>query len=176
MKVGRGRVPGLGRVLAVALAAFLAGCGGDPAAGRVLPEGRLWRLDGTAVEASAYRGRAVVLNFWATWCVPCREELPSLERLARSLDPARFAVVAVSVDDDVNLVREFLRETPLAFDLYLDRDRWWQGRLGVRAIPDTFLVAPDGRIVARETGPRQWDAPEMRRRVEAAYHGADAGG
>lgn len=122
----------------------------------------LARLDGEAEPFKIYAGKTVVLNVWATWCPPCRAELPSLQALQESLGRHRFAVVGLSIDKDSDFVREFLRETGVSYPNYLDRDRAIAGRiLQVESYPQTLIIRPDGSIAERIVGARQWAKPEM---------------
>lgn len=112
-------------------------------------------------------GKAAVINFWATWCEPCRREMPSLERLHRLADPAKLVVIGVTVDTDLNLAREFLLQYQLAFPNYSDSaQKLARDVLRVSAFPATFLVAADGTVRAQITGPRDWDNPEALRWLE----------
>ena len=104
--------------------------------------------------------KTLLINFWATWCAPCREEMPSLQRLSERLDPDRFAVIGVSVDEDANLVREFLLQYQIEFPNYLDADKKLASdRLGLLSYPQTFIVSPDGVITQRidQAIPEDWD-------------------
>jgi thiol-disulfide isomerase/thioredoxin len=155
---------------------LLAACGdsGQPAAGprsgMPFPELTLPMLDGAAVQRiAALRGRVVVLNVWATWCAPCREEMPALQRLSERFDPAQVSVIGLTVDTDLNLVREFLIKYRIRFPILVDPlGAVAEGLLGVRGYPDTFVIAPDGRVAERITGVRAWDSPEMVSLVAAA--------
>jgi thiol-disulfide isomerase/thioredoxin len=112
---------------------------------------------GRSVLPEALRGRAVVINFWATWCEPCRKEMPSLERLHRQINPAKLLVIGVSVDSDLNLAREFLHQYALTFPNYTDSaQKLARDSLKIQAFPVTFLVAADGTVRARITGARDW--------------------
>ena len=117
--------------------------------------------DGKPFLPDTYRGKALVINFWATWCEPCRKEMPSLERLHRQADPDRIAVLGVSVDTDINLAREFLLQYQLSFANFSDvEQKLARGQLNIQAFPVTFLVAADGTLKARITGIRDWASPE----------------
>jgi thiol-disulfide isomerase/thioredoxin len=140
--------------------------------GQPLPPLALEGLHGGTVRPEDWRGRAVVLNFWATWCGPCREEMPALERLARELDPARAVVVGVALDEDRNLVREFALQFGISFPLAMDPGgRTVHEPLGVWALPDTLILTPAGRIADRVRGAADWDAESLRQRVRAAQGG-----
>ena len=126
-------------------------------------------LEGGAANLAPFAGKTIVLNVWATWCPPCRAELPSLQRLTGRLDPARFAVVGLSIDEDPDYVREFLRETGVAYPNFLDRQRAVAGGLlQVDSYPQTLLIRADGSIGARIVGARDWDADAMLDKIAAA--------
>lgn len=115
-----------------------------------------------------YRGRVVLLNFWASWCPPCREEFPSLERLQQALGGRDFSVLAIAVADSETAVSRFLEGRRLAFDVLLDDDRKTAADYRAAGVPVTYLLDRQGRMLAGKTGPRQWDAPEMQRLIRAA--------
>lgn len=144
---------------------------GDP-----LPDVALVNLDGSTARLSDYRGRLVVLNLWATWCEPCRREMPNLQQLSDTLDPQRFVVAGVSADDDVHLVGEYLRDKGVAFPNYIDKgQRISRDQLGVQIFPYTLLIAPDGRLIQRYAGPREWQRAEVIELLQRAYDGDYAG-
>ena len=127
----------------------------------------LTALDGHSSDFARYAGKTVILNVWATWCPPCRVELPSLERLHRSLAPERFAVVGLSVDEDAEFLAEFIHEQGLSYENFVDAPRRiTQGRFGVYELPQTLLIDPSGRLIERIVGIRDWSASDMRARLE----------
>ena len=125
-------------------------------------------MDGRDVAPEAYRGRLLVLNVWATWCAPCRREMPSLARLHSRLDPARFAVAALAAEEDLLGVAEYMKQRDLPFPAWATTDRSASlARLAIDRIPTTLVVAPDGTVLARVIGPREWDAPTIVAELEA---------
>lgn len=119
-----------------------------------------------------FRGRVLLLNLWATWCAPCRKEMPALDRLQKQLGGPGFEVVAVSLDRDLQAVREFYRQNSIRFLApYIDASGEVAAALGSIGIPTTLLVDRQGRELWRKVGPAEWDAPsyvgEIRRHVEA---------
>ncbi len=118
--------------------------------------------DGKEIDLSAYRGKVVLLNFWATWCAPCIREMPSLDRLQQKLGGTSFAVVAVSVDragfPRIEPFLERLRVTRL--HIYLDKAKKLYSRFGVRAMPTTFLIDHRGRVRGYLEGAAEWDSKE----------------
>jgi peroxiredoxin len=133
-----------------------------PAVGERMPDMRLAGLEGGTLQLVPRAGRVLVLNFWATWCVPCRAEMDSLQRLARDSDASDIEVVGVSVDRDVNLVREHVQRQGWAFARYIDPEGAVSRRmLAVEALPRTYVIGPDGRIAMVVTGARDWASQEM---------------
>ena len=110
-----------------------------------------------------FRGRLVLLNIWATWCVPCREEMPALDRLQARLGGHDFEVVALSIDQQgPQAVRKFFDEMGIkALRLYIDPSAQAAFKLGVVGVPSTLLVDRGGREIGRHAGPAKWDAPEI---------------
>jgi peroxiredoxin len=126
-------------------------------------------LDGQLVSLQSLRGKVVVLNVWATWCRPCRAEMPALERLHRQLQPNGLEVVAVSVDAPLGQlgsagqaggdVRAFVQELGLSFMILHDRERTIEQLFLVPGLPTTFIIGKDGRITQKVVGARAWDEP-----------------
>lgn len=172
------RLPSLRRRRAGLIAAFflLGACGADtggdrPDVGVPLPEVKLTSLAAEApTSTGALRGAPLVINFWATWCAPCRSEMPGLERLSRRVSPQRVRVIGITVDHDLNLAREFARSLGLTFPIFVDGDgKTLQTLLRVKALPETVLVSAEGTIVARIAGVRDWDGAEGARLLEHAF-------
>jgi len=104
-----------------------------------------------------HHGQVVLINFWATWCPPCLEEMPAMERLYRQHRDGGFTLVAVSVDADSKLVAPFLTARKFSFPVALDPSMHMANTYGVRALPSSFIVARDGTLAALAIGPRHWD-------------------
>ena len=114
-----------------------------------------------------YRGKVVVINFWATWCEPCREEMPSLNRLKAQMADTPFAILAVDMGEGEARVRTFLDKTPVAFPVLLDRDSAVSKAWKVRVLPTTLILDPDARIRYTAIGELDWSAPDIERRLRA---------
>ena len=130
---------------------------------RELPELRFVNGDGREMILEEFEGKTVLLNIWATWCVPCREEMPALDRLQAKLGGPDFVVVPLSVDrEGLPAVKAFYEEIGLeALGIYVDRSGKAQRALTVLGIPTTLLVDREGRELGRTLGPAEWDSDEI---------------
>ncbi|MGH7355548.1 MAG: TlpA disulfide reductase family protein [Candidatus Rokuibacteriota bacterium] len=123
------------------------------------PEFKVPRLRSGSVTLTELRDRVVLLNFWATWCLPCKEEMPSMERLYRRHKEHGFTVVAISVDHGgADRVAAFVKTLGLTFPIGLDPKLDVANRYTVRALPSSFLIDRAGSTVAVALGPRDWGA------------------
>lgn len=141
-------------------AVWSAGCGierpqGPPRAGDPVPAFSVVSLDGTEVSLADYRGRGVILNLWATWCPPCRAEMPYLQELQDQFREDGLSVVGVSVDNTGARASldAFLREADVTYDILLDPAMRSMDLFGVLGLPATFLVDPSGVVTYMRTGP-----------------------
>jgi thiol-disulfide isomerase/thioredoxin len=123
------------------------------------PTLRLMDADDKLVDLARYKGRVVLVNFWATWCPPCRKEFPSLGRLRKLFKPGEFEVLAVNVGEDPDTVFSFTGITE--FPVLFDRDSKAMAAWAVRGLPTTFLVDRQGRLAYRATGGREFDAADI---------------
>ena len=114
--------------------------------------------DSRPVALETLRGRVVLLHFWATWCKPCEEEMPALERLLRSLESGGFALVTVSVDEDRSQVESFRDRLKLSLPILLDPSHEVSRAYQTYRYPESFLLDREGKVVARFVGPREWDS------------------
>ena len=130
---------------------------------RKLPALRFLDGEGKETSLAAFQGKAVLLNVWATWCVPCREEMPTLDRLQGELGGTDFEVVALSIDRaGLDVVRRFYGEIGIRhLAMYIDGSGRAMRELSVLGLPTTLLVGREGRELGRRVGPAAWDAPEM---------------
>lgn len=132
-----------------------------------VPKTPLQALDFTAVNLSGktlrlndFRGSVVLLNFWATWCVPCLEEMPAMDRLARAMAGRKFRVLAVDLQETPEKVQDFAKTHRFSFNLVLDPAGEISSHYGVTRIPVTYVLDPRGTIIRRALGPRNWDSDE----------------
>lgn len=116
-------------------------------------------MDGKTVDLMRYRGKVVLVNFWATWCPPCRKEFPSLGRVRKLFKPAEFEVIAVNVGEDADTVFSFTG-TP-DFPVLFDRDSQTMARWPVKGLPTTLVVDRQGRLALRAVGGREFDDPAI---------------
>ena len=132
-----------------------------PWTGGATPGLALNDVNGAAHDLAQYRGQVVLINFWATWCEPCREEMPSIQRLRERLAGKGFAVLMVNVDEPESRVRHFLTETRLNLPVLIDRNKNATRAWGVRVMPSSFIVGPDGRIRYRVVGEIDWNSDNV---------------
>lgn len=124
-------------------------------------------LDGKPVRFAALHGRVVLLNFWATWCPPCRKEMPSMERLYQAYKDRGLVVVALAQDQaSAKEIKVFSDALKLSFPVWHDRDGLVGRQYSIPGVPTTFLIGRDGRIAYRVLGEYEWDSDEARRAVE----------
>ncbi len=127
------------------------------------PEAAFTGPDGGEITLARFGGKLVVLNFWATWCAPCRREMPSLDRLQGTLGGEKLEVVALSIDrDGAERVDPFFEQHGIArLKRYLDPRNAVGGEMDIRVLPTTVLIDARGREIGRLPGPAEWDAPEI---------------
>jgi len=142
-------------------------CGQSPQ-GDALREGQMFPLlqlrgfDRPDISLNELRGHWLVINVWATWCGPCRQELAGLQQLARRFPPSELQVIGLNVDADTHVAREFMRDQAISFANYSDPDmRIAKTLLGIRAFPDTFIVGPDGTLWRSISGERDWSSDRV---------------
>ena len=133
-----------------------------PAAGLKLPN-----LAGGTLDLKQFRGKVVLVNYWATWCPPCRKEMPSMNRLAQLMEGQPFAILGVNAGDSAEAVQAFLMQTPVHFPILLDEEggslKAWQAFV----FPTSYVVDKQGRVRMGLFGSIEWDEPETVARLEA---------
>ena len=128
---------------------------GAPAPNFTLPG-----LDGKMVSLADYKGRVVLLNIWATWCPPCVEEMPSMEKLYQELKDEGFEILAVSIDESgAEAVLPFMKKHKLSFPALTDPEGVMKNLYRIIGVPESFIIDQNGIIVVEITGPRDWAAP-----------------
>ena len=129
-----------------------------PEAGEQFPLSVLNQVNNLGDKKVNLKNKTLLINFWATWCAPCRKEMPDLQKLSVALDQSQFAVIGISVDDDANLVKEFLLRHKIRFTNFQDEKQKIASQLlNIQVFPETFIVSPTGTIIKRVTGERIWD-------------------
>lgn len=134
---------------------------------RPAPSFHLTSLDGTSVDSMQLRGKVLLLNFWATWCGSCKEEMPALDRLKHIFADKDFELLAVTTDQQGEAIRKFITALGLRFPILLDEAKEVSAAFGVRGLPTTVLIDKQGRMTALAVGPRQWDGPEFVTLIQA---------
>jgi peroxiredoxin len=116
-----------------------------------------------------YRGDVILLNIWATWCIPCRTEMPSIEAVHQALGPKGLKVVAVSVDNDgeEQKIRDFAREYQLSFEMLHDPSGAIEGIYRTTGVPETFVIARDGTVRKKWIGPEDWNSEGNQRLLQS---------
>lgn len=161
------------RLVLFVLAAFsvlsLAASGAElkPWTGGAAPPFTLEDLAGKAHRLEEYKGRVLVVNFWATWCEPCRDEMPSLNRLKARMADAPFAILAIDMGEGEARVKAFLDKVPVDFQVLLDRDSAVTKAWKVRVLPTTLVLDPSGRIRYSAVGELDWSAPPIEKRLRS---------
>lgn len=157
-----------GRLLAAAILALgVAGSahGKPPEIGSVAPDFTLRSSTGKSLKLSEYRGRVVMINFWATWCSPCRQELPHLERLYGQYRKAGFMLLGVSIDDHPKAAQAMARQLGVRFPVLFDSAKQVSKRYDVDAMPSTLIVDRDGRVQYLHRGYRAGTEQQYEARI-----------
>ena len=119
-------------------------------------------LDGKMVGLADFKGKVVFVNIWATWCPPCREEMPSMEKLYKELKGENFEILAVSIDKSgAKAVAPFMKEYTLSFPALLDPEGTIQNLYGTTGVPESFIIDKKGIIEEIIIGPMDWSTPEV---------------
>ncbi|HZU06784.1 MAG TPA: TlpA disulfide reductase family protein [Chloroflexota bacterium] len=156
------RAGGLLALLAIAVA-----CGQPAAAARLgspAPDFALQNVDGTTVRLSELRGKPVVVNFWATWCAPCREEMPAMQEVYEQYRDRGLVILAVNMEEDVRLVRRWIEQGGFTFTFLLDSEGELVKRYNVTAAPTSYFIGRDGVIRDLKLG--ALSRSEMQAKVE----------
>lgn len=142
-----------GGLLVVLIASRMLGSGQDPDySPRPMPEWALPDLDGNMIRSTNYAGKAMLIDFWATWCPPCRKGIPDLIDLHKELESNGLVVVGISLDDGPEAVREFQKETGIPYPLVMGDAATQAAFGGIEGIPTTFIVDRNGQVLARIVG------------------------
>ena len=131
----------------------------------VAPDFTLKDVDGKSHKLSDYRGKVVMINFWATWCPPCRFELPSMQRAYEKLKKAGVEFLAINLGEDADTIFTFTADYPVTFPLLMDLDSSVSNMYPVIGLPTTYFVSPKGRLIYRAIGSREWDEKQMLEKI-----------
>jgi len=142
---------------------------GEVPVGGSLREATLQGLNGPARKLSSYLGRPLIINVWASWCGPCRQEMASLERLAWRDDASRFTVIGISTDDYANKAQAYLKQINATLPQFIDKNLEMEQMLGADRLPLTLLVDAKGRVIEKIYGARAWDGPEALQLINKAF-------
>ncbi len=130
--------------------------------GKPAPEFTLQTLEGNTISLKQYRGKYLLINFWATWCGPCKIEMPSLEKLYQRFKSKPFAILAISGDMfGARVVQPFAEAQKLSFTILLDQQLTVSNKYGIISLPTTFLVDPEGKIIGIHSGADNWFDPDV---------------
>jgi thiol-disulfide isomerase/thioredoxin len=151
-------------LVAVAGTAWAAGGTMKPWPGGATPPLALRDLDGKEHKLEDYKGKVVVLNFWATWCDPCREEMPAMQRLQEKLG-GKVAVLAVNYGEGPPRIKDFLKSVPVRFTMLLDRDTSTATAWKVKVLPTTLVIDPEQKIRFVAVGDVGWDTAPVEREI-----------
>lgn len=132
---------------------------GEVHAGRLLPNASLDGLNVPSRTLANYQGKPLLINVWASWCGPCRKEMPSLQRLASKYNGKQFNLIGVSTDDYRDKAQAFIKTLDIKFDNYIDHKLALENMLGASTIPLTVFVDAEGRVIDKVSGSFQWDSP-----------------
>jgi len=137
-------------------------------------EFRLADLNGKKISLSDFRGKIVFINFWATWCGPCRVEMPAMQKLHTRFKDQNFAMVTINLQEPARKVREFVDRYKLTFTVLLDSQGETGSRFGIRALPTTFILDKSGRIMGQALGAREWNSKKaialFKHLIEAGFN------
>jgi thiol-disulfide isomerase/thioredoxin len=138
--------------------------------GGFLREAQLHGLSGPSKKLSEYRGKPLIINVWASWCGPCREEMGSIQKLARRYGGKQFNVIGISTDDYRDQALAFLKESSTTFPNYIDSQLFMENMLGANRIPLTLLIDSKGKLLEKIRGAREWDSPEALELIKKTFH------
>jgi cytochrome c biogenesis protein CcmG, thiol:disulfide interchange protein DsbE len=140
------------RIVATALFVLLCSTAIAAKVGDVAPDFSRANLAGKPVQLADYRGKLVLLNFWATWCAPCREEMPKFSQWQRDYGAQGLQIIGVSMDDEVASVKQLLTQHPVTYPILMGDAKLGESFGGVLGLPLSFIIDAQGRIVARYQG------------------------
>lgn len=142
---------------------------GEVEVGGFLREADMIGLSGPSRKLSEFRGKPLIINIWASWCGPCRQEMGSLDRLSRRYGGKQFNVIGISTDDYRDAASAFLRSANTSFSHFIDNQLGLENMLGADKIPLTLLVDAQGRVLGKYYGAKDWNSPEAKQVIGKAF-------
>ena len=158
----------------LAMAGAAAGASEAVQVGQSLRPALLQGLNGPSRQLHEFHGRPLIINVWASWCVPCRAEMASLERLAWRNEGREFAIIGISTDDFADQARQWLQHSNATISQYIDQGLQMEHMLGASSLPLTVLVDAQGRVLDKIRGARDWDSLESRAMVRKTFHASQS--
>ncbi len=156
-------------IAALLLTASFTGFGGSAQAidkGQTAPEIALKTLAGETVKLSALKGKVVLVDFWASWCAPCRESMPVLEKLSKSYKDKGFVVLGVNIDNDAEAARKFLKDLPVSFQVVCDAQKQAAKAYAPPTMPSSYLIDRQGKIHVVHAGFKKSDAAKLEAEIK----------
>jgi len=158
-------ITALAAALAVVAAAWAASGTLKPWSGGATPPLALRDLEGREHNLADYKGKVVILNFWATWCDPCREEMPAMQRLQDKLAGKPFVILAIDYGEGAPRVKDFLSKVPVRFTMLLDRDTTAATAWKVKVLPTSLVIDPQQKVRFVAVGDIGWDTPPVENEI-----------
>lgn len=134
---------------------------GPAVEGRLAPQFFVKDRSGQLHSLNDFRGKVVLVNFWATWCPPCIEEMPSMDSLQKTLDQEKFSIIAISVDDSWDSVDTFIKSSDLDLNIYSDFEGKVAKLYGTHKVPETYILNKEGIVVRKILGEIDWTSPKV---------------
>ena len=131
------------------------------------PAFKVTTASGKSVSPKEFGGRLLVLNFWASWCPPCKDETPSMNQMAQTLGPKGLVVLGISVDENQAAYQRFLASERVVFETALDATAEISANYGTFKYPETYVIGRDGKVLRKYIGPRDWSSPDLLRDLES---------
>ena len=133
---------------------------GEVPVGGVLRDVSMQGISAPSRRLSDFRGKPLLINVWASWCGPCRQEMGSLERLSRRYGGKQFNVIGISTDDYRDRAQSFVKTFNITFSNFIDHELFLENMLGAERLPLTLLIDADGRVLGKYYGAKEWDSPQ----------------
>lgn len=142
---------------------------GEIGVGEILHDAQMNGLSVPPRKLLSYRGKPLIINVWASWCGPCRQEMSSLDKLAKRYAGKQFNLIGISTDDSIEAAYVFLEKSGTSFDNYIDSKLVLENMLGADRLPLTLLVDAQGRVLDKHYGARDWNSEEAKKIISQAF-------